>query len=132
MGYYTQYSLEIKLMTGEGGCKHALPPDAKFCPECGRDLSRPYMIDDQVLAFADTFMEYPMRKLLAGGNECWKWYDCEKDMRRISQQFPDYLLTLRGEGEETGDIWVAYFLGGLMQKEIAVITLGEFDPSKLK
>jgi len=45
---------------------------------------------------------------------------------------PRVLLTLNGEGEESGDIWVKYYLNGKMQYEHSKIVLGPFDPSKLK
>lgn len=41
-----------------------------------------------------------------------KWYDCEKDMLSVSKKYPDYLLTVRGEGEESGDIWATVFNNG--------------------
>jgi len=61
-----------------------------------------------------------------------KWYDHDLHMRQVSLAFPGVLLTLNGEGEESGDIWVKYYLNGKMQYERAKIVLGPFDPSKLK
>lgn len=40
-----------------------------------------------------------------------KWYDCEKDMRDVSVDFPNIVLTVSGEGEESGDIWRGVFQG---------------------
>lgn len=61
-----------------------------------------------------------------------KWYRHKEDMKKISIQFPDVLFTLTGQGEEGEDIWVMYFKGGKGQREKAIITLPEFDESKLK
>ena len=61
-----------------------------------------------------------------------KWYDHDLHMRQVSLEFPGVLLTLNGEGEESEDIWVKYYLNGKMQYERAKIVLGPFDPSKLK
>ena len=61
-----------------------------------------------------------------------KWYKHEEHMRRVSTEFPDILLTLNGEGEESRDIWVKYFLAGKMQIELATVKLGDFNPEKLK
>jgi len=61
-----------------------------------------------------------------------KWYDHDTDMLKLSLEFPGVLMTLNGEGEEAGDIWVKYYLDGKMQEEQAKIVLGDFDPSKLK
>lgn len=60
-----------------------------------------------------------------------KWYNHEDDMRRLSQEFPNHLLILSGEGEESGDIWRHYYLNGKVQKVKAVITYEQFDHSKL-
>jgi hypothetical protein len=60
-----------------------------------------------------------------------KWYEHEKDMKEFSKRFPKVLFTLRGEGEESGDVWVKYFQNGKMQVEKVDIKLGEFDPKKL-
>jgi two-component SAPR family response regulator len=61
-----------------------------------------------------------------------KWYPWEVDMRLFSQKFPGVLFKLHGEGEESGDIWEAYFKDGKAQMCRAVITFEEFDESKLK
>lgn len=61
-----------------------------------------------------------------------KWYPYEVDMKLISQKFPHMLFKLEGDGEESGDVWEAYFKNGKMQMCRAKITFDEFDESKLK
>lgn len=61
-----------------------------------------------------------------------KWYTCEADMRKVSQMFPDRLVTVHGEGEEVGDIWSMYAKNGKIQFEKATIVVAPFDESKLK
>ena len=61
-----------------------------------------------------------------------KWYGHEKDMKRVSKNNPEILFTLKGEGEEAGDIWVKYFKAGKMQVAEAKITIEDFDTTKLK
>ena len=39
--------------------------------------------------------------------EARKWYEWEQDLAAISRALPDATLTLRGEGEEQGDVWEA-------------------------
>lgn len=41
-----------------------------------------------------------------------KWYNCLKDMKALSEKFPDVMFTLSGEGEEYGDIWKAMYKNG--------------------
>lgn len=65
------------------------------------------------------------------GGEEWKWYDHEVDMRALSLAWPAITFTMRGNGEDNDDMWVEYYLGGLMQREVAQITYAPFDRAKL-
>ncbi len=60
-----------------------------------------------------------------------KWYKREEDMREVSKEFPGELLVISGEGEESGDIWRAYFKNGKCWFAPAKIVFEEFDESKL-
>lgn len=60
------------------------------------------------------------------------WYDHEEDMVKLSQQFPDILFILSGNGENAGNLWKAYFLGGLIQRAPARIVYDDFDKDKLR
>lgn len=61
-----------------------------------------------------------------------KWYEHEEHMKAISKQYPDVIFQLNGEGEESGDIWVKYFVNGKMQVAEAKITFDDFNEKKLK
>lgn len=63
-------------------------------------------------------------------DEC-KWYEHEKDMRDISRKFPETVFTLKGEGEQSGDIWREYYKNGRMQRTEAKIIFESFNESKL-
>lgn len=60
-----------------------------------------------------------------------KWYDWEEDMLLLSKRFPDVLFYLHGDGENSTDLWDAYFLGGKVQHCPAEIKYDDFDPLKL-
>lgn len=88
-------------------------------------------IDDEVLAKELTEVSgYDWEDDLYLGEA--KWYDWQKHMKSVSKMHPDTLFTLEGEGEEHGDMWIAFFKSGKMQMEKAKITFGDFDETKLK
>jgi hypothetical protein len=60
-----------------------------------------------------------------------KWYDCEKDMRAYSKKHPNVVFCVDGEGEESGDIWKAYFQNGKMFRTKAVLQFEQFSTDKL-
>jgi hypothetical protein len=66
-----------------------------------------------------------------GGDDC-KWYDYEEDMKALSKEFPDALFELSGEGEESGDIWNAYFKNGKWQRCPAKIVFEPYNEKALK
>lgn len=53
---------------------------------------------------------------IAGWNhmfdEACKWYEWEDNMKTLSRKFPQAVFQLNGEGEEQGDIWIAFFENG--------------------
>ncbi len=50
-----------------------------------------------------------------------KWYDHEKHIAQVSREFPHVLITVYGEGEESGDLWKLYALNGEIQRYAATI-----------
>ena len=116
MGYYTHYTLEIvgDALTEVKGIDSEGKPGSVFVP---LDSSK---ITDEVLALSgySSFSEI-------------KWYDHETHMRQISRKYKDLLFILRGEGEESGDLWVKYFKNGKMQTARARVEYDKFDEKKL-
>jgi hypothetical protein len=64
-------------------------------------------------------------------SEQTKWYDREDEMRALSRQFPGVLFTLKGEGEDTGDLWNLYVKDGKAFCAKAQIIIEPYDESKL-
>lgn len=102
MGYYTRFDLEIpECESSVDGHKKAISELTSYGPHFG-------CFDDSI-----------------------KWYDYEEDMRKYSKQHPETLFKLIGEGEETGDLWHAYFKNGKMQMCKAVISFPPYDENQL-
>lgn len=62
-----------------------------------------------------------------------KWYNWHHDMIELSKRYPDFIFTLDGDGEESGDIWRYYYKNGKHQADAARmgIIYEPFDESKL-
>ena len=105
MGYYTYYKLEISpRYTKEEELKLTL------------DIAKFFGLRDEVTinTHFDDFLEEEI-----------KWYDHEENMIELSEKYPNYLFTLSGEGEESGDIWRTYFKNGKCQRVEAKIVFDE-------
>jgi len=64
--------------------------------------------------------------------EAVSWDQHTIDMIALSRAFPTVLLILSGEGDDSEDLWVMYFMNGMVQLACAKISYDEFDPEKLK
>lgn len=96
MGYYTRYELEVK----EG---NSYLMAKKMLEECDNS-DRFYAFEETLEDFVEDLDEKAGNDFslsLESGGES-KWYEHEEDMKFLSQQFPDILFTLHGEGEENG------------------------------
>lgn len=59
--------------------------------------------------------------------EIIRWYDHDDDMCRLSAKFPDVLFELHGDGENSEDFWITYYLNGQMQYCQGEITYAPFS-----
>ena len=85
---------------------------------------------EEVLEELEKISDYTF--LRDGGKITSTWYECEEHMKQVSKLFPDQLLSVEVEGEESGDIWKGYFKNGKMQICNAIITFEPYDETKLK
>lgn len=103
MGYYTNFQLEIT---------PAVENDLQFFDEfrelTGYNWQRDYEMYDV------------------------KWYRWKDDMRDISKRYPDRLFQLDGQGEESDDLWRAFFKNGKSQICKARIVFDDFNEADLK
>lgn len=69
-------------------------------------------------------------------NSLWKesvkWYDCEKHMIKYSKKHPNVTFLIYGEGEESTDIWKAYFKNGKTFTTKAKLVFEEYSDDKLE
>lgn len=121
MGYLTNYKLDWQ------GAVSTIRP----CPRCDGKGTVP--VDDVVEEFinSEPFLYKNTEPIARSLEDSCKWYEHEDDMKRLSLKFPDVLFTLRGEGEESGDVWVKYFKEGKMQVSKAEVKLEPFDATRL-
>lgn len=63
-------------------------------------------------------------------DEC-KWYDFEEQMKAYSLLHPEVTFRIYGEGEESGDVWRAWFKNGKMFRTYAEFVFEEYSEEKL-
>lgn len=110
MGYYTEYSLSAY-------------PVSKETPVPQERIEE---LNDRISG---------LRVMECGRYDSWfaynKWCDHEEDMVAISKQFPEFLFTLHGKGQDSDDLWNAYFCDGRTQKCMAEIVYENPDMNYL-
>ena len=62
-----------------------------------------------------------------GDGETYKWYGYEADMLALSNRYRNLLFELTGEGEESGDMWKAWYRNGKHVRVQAQIVFVEPD-----
>jgi NAD+--asparagine ADP-ribosyltransferase len=135
MGYYTRYNLSIDYSQLSKESEEKKEFEIK-------EIQQSNITDELKTKLISNIEEsYELKKITKNDvinllsfspfKEQCRWYDHEFDMRRVSKHYKDVLFTLKGEGEESEDLWVKYFLNGKMQTVVARITFDDFDPSKL-
>ena len=116
MGYYTRYTLNVVipkgfLLYGQEPTQHQIISE---------------LIHDE---------QYEAKWALESDGSTrdnTKWYDHDDDMLSFSKRYPEFVFVLTGEGEEPGDLWMAYYKDGKKQTAKARIVYEPFDPTQLK
>jgi hypothetical protein len=139
MGYYTHYTLSYEIDNEDGEIlaldKLKVELKAKgveLPPGIQLEMSNLEERLEEVLEDEGFCSNSPLMSFVNQNADDCKWYEHEEDMRRLSNMFPTVFFTLEGEGEESGDIWKEYYLGGKMQKCKARLEFDDFDKAKLK
>lgn len=144
MGYYTRYELadvcfmqpngKLVSVTNENSLVKQLnqlhllletnPDLAQFIDPSALRFDRNYNLE----FFKDNIAEF------IGFNpfiDSHKWYDYTRDMAKYSRSYPDLVFVLKGYGEDSLDIWQAYFYNGTMQLAETHISFSPFDIHEL-
>lgn len=116
MGYYTKYTLFVR--------HNDLDMQAEVLDVIKEGISYPFQ--------GATGVTDPDGGWGLSVNQACKWYENHKDMIKFSKKYPTILFTLKGEGEESGDLWMKYFKNGKVQMARAQISFAEFDEKLLK
>lgn len=128
MGYYTNYELYIEEDMSHPQLENIIKKVLQWNKE---DDSFLYPFVDYI----EGYHESSEKPLLDAYNCVFgfepydeaTWDNHEKDMLKLSNEFPKTLFKLHGVGEENVDIWDKYFLDGKMQKCYAEFILPPFD-----
>lgn len=119
MDYYTRHELNIKTDVSE----EAMEEIEKYIVHEELD----YEINEIDKCNCFNYIDYGYLS-----EETSKWYSMREDMVKMSLEFKNVLFEICGEGEDTGDLWKAYYYNGKEQWCDAIITFEEFDENKLK
>lgn len=118
MGYYTYYSIGFQKINNDVMMFDEM---TKINNEMGAALAKIH---------PDYFNpDDPLTLQIEG--DSMKWYEYDEDMRELSKQFPDFLFTLEGDGEDPDDLWRAYYHNGKCQHCPARIMYDPFDEGSL-
>lgn len=61
-----------------------------------------------------------------------KWYSWREDLIKLSKAFPEFILQVRRDGEESEDIEMVWFHNGKVQGGPAKVVFPDFDPKGFK
>ena len=76
---------------------------------------------DKLLDLIEKVSEYNgffeiIDSVITDGDDGTKWYDCQKDMRVVSRFVPEFLIQVKGKGEQ-GETWQYTFQDGDQTEE---------------
>lgn len=101
MGYYTSYGLCV----------------------CGNE-DRVHEFENELLEvtrYADGQDDCEVKELVSTGGVYAKLYDIEDTISDLAPKYPDLLIILSGDGEESDDLWEARWKGSEYEKQAAEI-----------
>lgn len=145
MGYYTEFRITVKESKTTKLTTEQVSKKVQELSQIGDEASlleiskllgnkeKPVieLIVDKLNEITDYTFDNISDNEIISNNGSIKWYDSIEDLTEVSKAFPDVLLQVDGEGEESGDIWRTYYKGGKSQCANAKIVYEDYDESKL-
>lgn len=130
MGYYTCFTLKVKPYDEKSEKKQ---PTAS---EIAKTMNEGFEKDEEFYPFSSSIEDLIDENSKATSffmdcEDSAKWYEYDEEMTALSEKYPDTLFKLHGDGEETGDTWDVYYLGG-KSAEYRPGPIPPFDPKDLK
>lgn len=134
MGYYTTFTFKVLSLDGKTDKTDEFFSLLKLGRTGGNILEDPSIYKEEyVKKVREITKKYiPVANIidLIEYSEPHKWYEHETDMMKFSQTFPEYIFSLEGNGEDSGDIWKKWFYKGKMQGGKAKIVFPEMELDK--
>lgn len=62
-----------------------------------------------------------------GPYDCIKWYNWETDCEKVSKHYPNLIVEITGDGEESTDFWYARVCNGFLEYHDAIIIYPPFQ-----
>lgn len=138
MGYYTDYTVSLFAVKKDGEFLFDEETKRKKAIDLFRwinkvrkeDNAKFYPFEKDIDDAIQEFFEDPsgFSKEFCLDSYDVKWYDWKQEMAELSRAFPDLVFKVHGWGEESDDLWDAYFCAG--KRQDCTATLEPFDPTK--
>lgn len=146
MSYNTNYELEVTNLKGDTEKKEvsidSIQEDVANGMTKAMIIERLELLKEGFVEVDDLYIINQLRKenseaaysLDSSGDtrDASRWYESANDLKEFSKKYPNWLFTLKGRGEENGDIWSLYTVNGKQQLEKAHIVIDPYDENKLK
>ncbi len=128
MGYYTHYTFSVQEYGDDDVTAGMIVRKIISLNRKNEDLFYPLVGENTDLY---DYMDDETQADMEVSTDETHWYDFESDMLKLSREFPKVTFKLHGSGEESGDIWDAYYRDGLTCTYTLPIELPPFNEKDL-
>ena len=124
MGYYTAFEVTIEKIDPKTFTptwpkdQHKMPDNSEIPEELADRMHE--ICEDLEFDRIDAFTGFA------------KWYDWEEELKELSKDYPEFMFTVEGSGEDAPDFWICWIINGKSQFERKELMHEPFNPKKLK